>query len=265
MDGYIKLHRKIFNNKDYFKESFDKFHAWVDLLLLASEKDSYITKRGIRIMVKRGQIAEGIDVLSKRWKWTRGKVRTYLNGLQNDQKIVQKNIGVTTLISVVNYNKYQSDHTLNHTSDHTLERTQEIKKKKIKPSAYHLATELNLPGIEHEELIDVWPSFEDFWDEYDKKVGPQKILRAQWNNFPQLTKEKIMRYIPRYKQAQPNKQYRKNPTTFFNQESWNDELIFRDNGTTENGNNPNELSPLYQAANKVLEEYARKNGEGHSE
>ncbi len=35
-----------------------------------------------------------------------------------------------------------------------------------------------------------------------------------------------MLYIPKYKAAQPNKQYRKNPETFLNNKSWNDELIY---------------------------------------
>ena len=41
-------------------------------------------------------------------------------------------------------------------------------------------------------------------------------------------------YIPQYKLAQPNKKYRKNPDTFLNGKSWNDELIFdsESNGTT---------------------------------
>ncbi len=31
--------------------------------------------------------------------------------------------------------------------------------------------------------------------------------------------------MPRYKLSQPDKQYRKNPVTFLNNESWNNELI----------------------------------------
>ena len=34
-----------------------------------------------------------------------------------------------------------------------------------------------------------------------------------------------MQYIPKYKIAQPEKQYRKNPETFLDNEGWNDEVI----------------------------------------
>jgi hypothetical protein len=35
-----------------------------------------------------------------------------------------------------------------------------------------------------------------------------------------------MEYIPNYRAATPDKTYRKNPETFLNNKSWNDELIF---------------------------------------
>ena len=34
-----------------------------------------------------------------------------------------------------------------------------------------------------------------------------------------------MNYIELYKQSQPDKQFRKNPETFLNNKSWNDEII----------------------------------------
>src|SRR5690606_5381601 len=75
------------------------------------------------------------------------------------------------------------------------------------------------------EETELWPTFDDFWDEYDKKVGNKDKIRPKWERLPHRDKEAIMAYIPGYKQAQPNKKYRKNPETFLNNESWNDELI----------------------------------------
>jgi hypothetical protein len=34
-----------------------------------------------------------------------------------------------------------------------------------------------------------------------------------------------MEYIPKYKEAQPDKLFRKDPATFLNNKSWNDEII----------------------------------------
>lgn len=78
-------------------------------------------------------------------------------------------------------------------------------------------------GVVRGKESDEGLSFEDFWDLYDKKVGAPQC-KEKWNNLSQGDRKLIMEYIPEYKLAQPNKQYRKNPETFLNQKSWNDEL-----------------------------------------
>lgn len=71
----------------------------------------------------------------------------------------------------------------------------------------------------------IWPSFEDFWNLYDKKVGEKGKLFKKWQGLTQAEKEKIMQHIPVYKLAQPDKKYRKNPETYLNNKGWNDEII----------------------------------------
>ena len=68
-------------------------------------------------------------------------------------------------------------------------------------------------------------SFDRFWDLYDKKAGDQKKLRSKWDRLPKKDKAAIFDYLPKYKQAQPDKQYRKNPATFLNNHSWLDEIV----------------------------------------
>lgn len=76
-------------------------------------------------------------------------------------------------------------------------------------------------------------SFDDFWGDYDKKVGSKPKLQKKWAKLSKTTKQKIREYIPLYKQAQPDKKYRKNPETFLNNESWNDEIIGEKTGITD--------------------------------
>lgn len=68
-------------------------------------------------------------------------------------------------------------------------------------------------------------SFEDFWDLYDKKRGDKSKIQKKWDVLDEETKLYIMAYIPLYKQSQPDKTFRKDPQTFFNNKSWNDEII----------------------------------------
>lgn len=79
-------------------------------------------------------------------------------------------------------------------------------------------------------------TFEQFWTDYDKKVGDKKKLEAKWAKIPEAEKKRIFEYIPAYKEAQPNKAYRKNPETFINQKSWNDEIIKANTGDCNRSN-----------------------------
>lgn len=107
MPGWISIHRKMMEGKSYFSEPFCRNMAWIDLILLANHDENYIIVRGIRVDIKRGQIGYTSENLAKRWKWSRGKVLRYLLILQKDNQIVQQKNNVTTLISIINYNKYQ--------------------------------------------------------------------------------------------------------------------------------------------------------------
>lgn len=73
----------------------------------------------------------------------------------------------------------------------------------------------------------VWPTFDDLWKLYDKKVGEKGKLKKKWDKIPQVDKERIMEHVLRYKVSQPDKQYRKNLETYLNQKSWEDEIIGR--------------------------------------
>ena len=108
MQGYILLHRKLFENEIYFEEKFDKAHAWIDLLLLANYMDRIVSIKGAEIQLKAGQLCLSKVSLAKRWGWDRRTVKKYLDVLQDVHMIVQQNIGLTTIITIVNWNKYQS-------------------------------------------------------------------------------------------------------------------------------------------------------------
>jgi hypothetical protein len=70
-------------------------------------------------------------------------------------------------------------------------------------------------------------SFDLFWNAYDKKTGRPKSEK-KWNALNDTERTAIMEYIPKYVKSQPEKMYRKNPETFFNNRGWEDELIGAD-------------------------------------
>jgi hypothetical protein len=115
--GWIKLHRKIFENKYWLLEPFTKAQAWIDLLLLANHKEGEILIRGNFVKVNRGQVGWSERSLSKRWRWSRMKVRRFLDDLKTRQQIRPQKNNITTLIDIINYKVYQSDETTNETTE----------------------------------------------------------------------------------------------------------------------------------------------------
>ena len=118
-EGWVKLHRQIASSDLWKSEPFTRGQAWVDLILLANHKDGFIRARGIKIDVKRGQVGMSQETFAKRWSWSRGKVKRFLNELEMEQQIVQQKNNVTSLLSIVKYDEYQSRDTANSTASDT--------------------------------------------------------------------------------------------------------------------------------------------------
>lgn len=123
MKGWIKLYRRIQEEPDYFSEPFTRMQAWIDLNLLANHENNYIRKRGILVAIGRGQVAVSRDSLAKRWGWSPGKAKRYLDELESSGKIVQQKSNVINCITLVNYDEEQkrgtADDTANSTADDT--------------------------------------------------------------------------------------------------------------------------------------------------
>lgn len=108
MDGWISLYRQIKESwiwKD--KEPFDKRSAWIDLLLTVNYKNKKIPFENGFLEIEKGQTLTSIKQLSEKWKWSRHKVSDFLDRLEQDTMIVQVRDTRKTLISIVNYGKYQ--------------------------------------------------------------------------------------------------------------------------------------------------------------
>lgn len=108
-EGWISLYRQLQDNELWFMERFTKAHAWIDLLLLANHKANVFYIRGNELRLKRGELGYSVLTLSKRWKWNRRTVDNFLSMLSKRQMIHTRKTNLTTIISIVNYDKYQNN------------------------------------------------------------------------------------------------------------------------------------------------------------
>lgn len=108
-EGYIKLHRKIWENTFLnAEERFDRMSAWIWILTHANYKDGSFMKNGTLIHIKRGQLFVSFVRLSTTWGWDRKTVRRFLGTLETEKMITVTGHQKGHLITVLNYNKYQA-------------------------------------------------------------------------------------------------------------------------------------------------------------
>lgn len=103
------MHRQIMENELYLDERFTKAQAWIDLLLLASHKDRTVKIRNVEIDLKPGELAYSQKTLAERWQWNRRTVRKFIDELKNQGMIHNRISKVTTVVSIINWHKYQCD------------------------------------------------------------------------------------------------------------------------------------------------------------
>lgn len=105
--GWITLHRKIFDNFLWEDRPFSKGQAWIDLILLANHEDKTTIFNGNVVEIKRGQKMTSLRKLSDRWGWSITKTKKFLEVLQSEKMLTYKSNSKNTVYSIVNYNDYQ--------------------------------------------------------------------------------------------------------------------------------------------------------------
>jgi DNA replication protein DnaD len=106
-DGWISLHRKIQDHWIWKDKPFTRAQAFIDLIMLANYENKKFLLGAELIQSERGEIITSELKLSKRWGWSRTKVRKFLSLLFNDKIIFKKTDTKKTTIKLLKYDFYQ--------------------------------------------------------------------------------------------------------------------------------------------------------------
>ncbi|HDB6686886.1 TPA: DnaD domain-containing protein [Staphylococcus aureus] len=139
MTGWISIGRSI-QNHWLFKEkrTFSKFEAWIYLLMEANHSEAKVPIGNQIVTVERGQRLTSILTLSDLFNWSRFKVKTFLDLLESDGMLEVKTTSKYTLITIVNYDFYQSEQGRNqHQND-------------IKPTSKQHQSNINPTSKQHQ-------------------------------------------------------------------------------------------------------------------
>lgn len=120
---YIKLYRKVMDNAIFLELPYDRWHAFEFLILKARRFPTVTILKGKPIKLEVGQLICGEEKLAVKWGWSRGKVKRYLDMLENLGMIKKNGTPYGTLITIENYTKYQGECLYSDTSLDTTDGT----------------------------------------------------------------------------------------------------------------------------------------------
>lgn len=143
MEGWIKLHRKMLDNPIVMKDA-DYLAIWVYLLLNASHKEHPALFKGKKITLQAGQLITGRKSIAKKLGVNESKVYRVIDALKSEHQIEQLRSSHNSLITIINWDKYQLSEHLNEqlmnncrTSDeHLVNTNKNIKNIKNKRNNY---------------------------------------------------------------------------------------------------------------------------------
>lgn len=211
--GWVKLHRKIQDNPLYFAEPFDKLHAWEDLFLNANHKPGSFYVRGVEIKLDRGQLGWSEVTMATRWKWSRNKVRRFLHDLKMAQQIEQQAISkITSVITIINYDMYNSEHETIQQKDNRRntnkndKNDKEIKNSNRRKNTENLSTEEVAEGVGSREYLITFKNqdFAKLLQECKITTDALQFKAKQLYDYYQDGKYKDGRKIKNYKQLLAN-------------------------------------------------------------
>ena len=111
--GYIALARGVLGHPIVgARNPYSDLEAWLWMLFEASWKPRRVRVTNGRsagfLQLARGQLSHSRSYMAKAWGWSEKRVRTFLYRLEKDRQIVRQTGHLQTVITVCNYEFYQS-------------------------------------------------------------------------------------------------------------------------------------------------------------
>jgi hypothetical protein len=104
-EGWIALHRKIFNSKDFNNQL--EVAVFLYLVSMASHKQVNVIYRKKKLTLKRGEVSIAYKDLAKKFDLSERKIRTIIANLIHSGNLNQTLTRNLSIYTIVKYSKYQ--------------------------------------------------------------------------------------------------------------------------------------------------------------
>lgn len=106
--GFYLMHRGWQDHPVFRNEEYSRRDAFVWLIEEAAYRPTRIHAGAGTISLNRGQLSHSLRFMAKAWKWDEAKVRRFLTSLSKSEIIDASTDAGQTVITICNYDKYQS-------------------------------------------------------------------------------------------------------------------------------------------------------------
>ena len=121
--GWVKLWREQFSHEISERKPWCDGYAWSYLYARANYKAGVVNFRNQYIPVERGQFVTSMRKLREIFGWSRQRTIAYIISLATRQMLTYRTTNRFIVITICNYEKYQSKEDENGATDETTDRT----------------------------------------------------------------------------------------------------------------------------------------------
>lgn len=222
MDGWLKLYRSILDSA-VFKDA-EVLKVWIWLICNVAFEQHDTICYGKVITIKPGQIATGRKKIAQCTDLNENKVYRALTVLKSLGNIEIKATNKYSIITVVNWDKYQDENGKRTSSEQqNNSRTTTDEQQNNSKTTQHK----NGKNGKKEKNIYICSFFQSVWDEYPKKLGKNKVTKAAMKQLEEAGMDTVMEavrsYVEKIKRDGTDEKYIMHGSTFFNG-AWKDYL-----------------------------------------
>ena len=222
MDGWLKLYRSILDSAVFQDAEILKVWIWLICNVAFEQHDTICY--GKVITIKPGQIATGRKKIAQCTDLNENKVYRALTTLKSLGNIEIKATNKYSIITVVNWDKYQDENVKRTSSEqqNNSRTTTGEQQNNSKPTQHK-----NGKNGKKEKNIYICSFFQSVWDEYPKKLGKNKVTKSAMKQLEEAGVDTVMeavrRYVEKIKREGTDEKYIMHGSTFFNG-AWKDYL-----------------------------------------
>lgn len=216
-NGYVKIYRTLLN-KGYYQDS-EYVHLWVHLIMKATyQSREYLFNNKIE-KLNAGQFICGRKSLSKETGINESKIERILKCFENEQQIEQQTNSKFRIISIVNWNEYQ-----------TTEQQIEQPVNSERTTGEQLVNTNNKEKKDKKDKNKYTSAFLSFYSAYPKHIGREPAWQA-WKKLNgtcpdvQIIIAKIEEMKKSDDWLKDNGKFIPHPATWLNQKRWEDEGV----------------------------------------